>query len=139
MHHDGCYSFWYALMQALGNAHDAYCLQSCPSFWLIAFLPCRDTEQYALVTSQAISFQDHDLRENAALLVLLRPRQPAWPLVLLANTHLLFNPKRGDIKVQANHAMRWIWLQAGGQECARRVPSTHTRSVCASAIWILAA
>ena len=41
-----------------------------------------------------------------ALLTLLKPRKRVGhenelgPPILIANTHLLFNPKRGDIKVQ---------------------------------------
>ena len=44
------------------------------------------------------------LKDNVALIVLLRPRETAWtmgrrlPCIAFANTHLLFNPKRGDIK-----------------------------------------
>ena len=55
------------------------------------------------------------LKDNVALLVLLAPvlasppgsgaaaaraaADPAAPALLVGNTHLLFNPKRGDIKV----------------------------------------
>ena len=66
--------------------------------------------------------RDHGLRDNVALLVLLEqiagPQQQGWhwgtgrakqngsagapdqpPALLVGNTHLLFNPRRGDIKV----------------------------------------
>ena len=66
--------------------------------------------------------RDHGLRDNVALLVLLEqtagPQQQSWqwgtgraeksrstegpdqpPALLVGNTHLLFNPRRGDIKV----------------------------------------
>ena len=67
----------------------------------------RRNDQYQEGESQTIIFSDHMLRENVALLVLLVPRNASQgegagtqgPPVLVANTHLLFNPKRGDIKV----------------------------------------
>lgn len=56
------------------------------------------------------------LKDNVALLVLLAPllpplpgseaeegtptADPSAPALLIGNTHLLFNPKRGDIKVR---------------------------------------
>jgi hypothetical protein len=55
---------------------------------------------------------EHGLRDNVGLIVLLRAQTPAppsspedfpaphdeGPTLIVANTHLLFNPKRGDIK-----------------------------------------
>ena len=71
---------------------------------------------------QTVCMRDHGLRDNVALLVLLEqtagPPQQDWqwgsgraeqngstggpdqpPALLVGNTHLLFNPRRGDIKV----------------------------------------
>lgn len=59
----------------------------------------------------------HGLRDNVALLVLLQTaagaapwptyaapgEPPTTPQILIANTHVLFNPKRGDIKVGPLH------------------------------------
>lgn len=61
-----------------------------------------------------LAMADHGLKDNVALIVALRPvgpsAGPAAPTLLVANTHLLFNPKRGDVKLgQARtllHAMR---------------------------------
>ena len=53
----------------------------------------------------------HGLRDNVALLVLLERRGAApdqavpeqeEPVLLVGNTHLLFNPKRGDIKARGS-------------------------------------
>jgi len=40
-------------------------------------------------------------RDNVGLVLLLQPRVPraACPVVCVANTHLLYNPRRGDIKL----------------------------------------
>ena len=47
----------------------------------------------------------HGLKDNVALLVLLQrqgtPPDSGEPALLVGNTHLLFNPKRGDIKARA--------------------------------------
>ena len=71
---------------------------------------------------QTVCMRDHGLRDNVALLVLLEqtagPQHQDWqwgtgraeqnestggpdqpPALLVGNTHLLFNPRRGDIKV----------------------------------------
>lgn len=55
------------------------------------------------VALEEIRFSQFGLRHNVALVVALRPRrvgdgEVATPL-LFANTHILFNPKRGDIKL----------------------------------------
>jgi hypothetical protein len=47
------------------------------------------------------------LRDNVALLVLLArrgapPDGGGEPALLVGNTHLLFNPKRGDIKARTS-------------------------------------
>ena len=83
-------------------------------------LTCWRVARFAEVSWSGIDFNALDLRDNVALLVLLRPLGPAMhapqadlgpaaagpetsgeggPLLLVAQTHLLFNPKRGDIKV----------------------------------------
>ncbi|KAK9799388.1 hypothetical protein WJX73_009972 [Symbiochloris irregularis] len=62
---------------------------------------CWQRDQYTEACHSIISFQDHKLQHNVALLVLLVPKHAdaAGPPVLVANTHCLFNPKRGDIKM----------------------------------------
>ena len=66
-------------------------------------------------------------RDNVALVQLLRPLQPSQAagqpdlLLLVVQTHLLFNPKRGDIKVGG-----WARCQSGcvklvfGSTCGSR-------------------
>lgn len=42
----------------------------------------------------------HRLRENVALVVSLQHMQhPQQPRLVLSNTHVLFNPKRGEVKL----------------------------------------
>lgn len=67
--------------------------------------------RFTLVKSKCISFRKPDVRlmdrDNVAIVVLLKPkcktRKPASQksnnLICVSNTHLLFNPKRGDIKL----------------------------------------
>lgn len=44
--------------------------------------------------------EQHNLRENVAQIVLLRHlHHPQQPQLLLSNTHTLFNPKRGEVKL----------------------------------------
>lgn len=40
-------------------------------------------------------------RDNVGLVLLLQPKSPsaASPAICVANTHLLYNPRRGDIKL----------------------------------------
>ena len=85
-------------------------------------LTCWRADRFQEVGLEEINFNLLDLRDNVALLVLLRPVGPpiavglgkaaasqeleSLPLLLVANTHLLFNPKRGDIKVRWAGASR---------------------------------
>ncbi len=44
--------------------------------------------------------EQHNLRENVALIsVLQHTAHPAQPQLVMANTHVLFNPKRGEVKL----------------------------------------
>ena len=45
-----------------------------------------------------IDFANHDLKQNVALIHVLQSKEANWRL-LLGNIHVLFNPKRGDIKL----------------------------------------
>jgi len=59
---------------------------------------------------------DHGLKDNVGLIAVLRAHTPApipapshlppatdgSPTLVVANTHLLFNPKRGDIKASTS-------------------------------------
>jgi hypothetical protein len=57
--------------------------------------------RFASLRVDPLQMRAHGLKDNVALLVLLadRERPPGAPALLVGNTHLLFNPKRGDIKV----------------------------------------
>ena len=86
----------------------------CLTFWC--------GQRFRAKAVQTVCMRDHGLRDNVALLVLLEqaagPQQQEWqwdtgrakqkgstqdpvlpPALLVGNTHLLFNPRRGDIKV----------------------------------------
>lgn len=91
----------------------------CLTFWRAQCFSVREVH--------TVCMRDHGLKDNVALLVLLEPKagpqQGEWqwdtgkrqkaqkagsgsaadapPALLVGNTHLLFNPKRGDIKVRA--------------------------------------
>lgn len=83
------------------------------------FLRCRKKDKFELVVSHTIMMHQHGLRDNVALLVLLQTvagaaswptyaapgEAPTTPQILIANTHVLFNPKRGDIKVEPQCTM----------------------------------
>ena len=62
------------------------------------------------------------LKDNVGLIVVLRVRPQGsdapsssqdLPVIAIANTHLIFNPKRGDIKVSPNTGFKGImpWLK----------------------------
>lgn len=40
------------------------------------------------------------------------------PALLVANTHILFNPKRGDIKVNPCCLMHCMWALTGRRYCS---------------------
>ena len=52
---------------------------------------------------QTLAMADHGLKDNVGLIVALKPVGPSSsdgaPTLAVANTHLLFNPKRGDVKL----------------------------------------
>ena len=69
---------------------------------------------------QTLAMADHGLKDNVALVVGLKPVGPSAsegaPTLVVANTHLLFNPKRGDVKLgqartllHAMHAAATDW------------------------------
>ncbi|GAQ92102.1 CCR4-NOT transcription complex subunit 6 [Klebsormidium nitens] len=73
----------------------------CATFW--------KADAFSLVAVEELEFRDLNLRENVALLAVLKhqaaPDAPAR-LLVVANTHILFNPKRGDIKLaQLRHLL----------------------------------
>ncbi|KAL3144097.1 hypothetical protein ABBQ32_003887 [Trebouxia sp. C0010 RCD-2024] len=77
----------------------------CACFWNAAKLRCRD--------SKMINFADIGLRDNVAQILMLEDADSEGQRIVIANTHILFNPKRGDIKVaqiriilEAVHDMR---------------------------------
>eukprot|EP00898_Chlorokybus_atmophyticus_P008916 jgi/Chlat1/9025/Chrsp94S08292 len=70
----------------------------CATFWKLARLQA--------VEHKVVEFQEHGLRNNVALISKLRDAGDAADsgpslvgAMLVANTHILFNPKRGDIKL----------------------------------------
>lgn len=87
----------------------------------------RQRDQYTEACHSVINFHEHKLQNNVALLVLLVPKHAdaAGPPILVANTHCLFNPKRGDIKVdlgpmaQGLRVLRLGWHQQGIDCCLR--------------------
>ena len=83
-----------------------------PLAFLMALIS-RRREKFALVMSDITLMSEFDLRDNVGLIVILRYRAvsspgPAeqqlqqCPAIAVANTHLIFNPKRGDIKVHTS-------------------------------------
>jgi hypothetical protein len=42
---------------------------------------------------------EHDLNDNAAQIAVLRPEAPGQPDIIVGNIHVLFNTKRGDVKL----------------------------------------
>uniref|UniRef100_UPI00398E6D88 protein angel homolog 1-like isoform X2 n=1 Tax=Pristiophorus japonicus TaxID=55135 RepID=UPI00398E6D88 len=69
---------------------------------------CYKRERFSLVSEHPVEYFRPIVetlnRDNVGLLVLLRPLTPArdsseLPDICVANTHLIFNPRRGDIKL----------------------------------------
>lgn len=67
---------------------------------------CFKRDRFSLVSCQPVEFYRRGVplldRDNVGLVLLLRPRGPAPPSargLCVANTHLLYNPRRGDIKL----------------------------------------
>jgi len=80
----------------------------CLTFW--------HRSKFLALRTEGLQMRRFGLKDNVALLVLLAPllaplpgseteearpiADPSAPALLIGNTHLLFNPKRGDIKVR---------------------------------------
>ncbi|NXJ87431.1 ANGE2 protein, partial [Corythaixoides concolor] len=66
---------------------------------------CFKTSKFSLISSNPVEFFRHDIplldRDNVGLVLLLQPRFhcKTTAAVCIANTHLLYNPRRGDIKL----------------------------------------
>ncbi|XP_030302928.1 protein angel homolog 2 isoform X1 [Calypte anna] len=66
---------------------------------------CFKTSKFSLISSNPVEFFRHDIplldRDNVGLVLLLRPlfHSKANAAICIANTHLLYNPRRGDIKL----------------------------------------
>nr|XP_014430757.2 protein angel homolog 2 isoform X3 [Pelodiscus sinensis] len=66
---------------------------------------CFKISKFNLLSSNPVEFFRHDIplldRDNVGLVLLLQPRFhcKATAAVCIANTHLLYNPRRGDIKL----------------------------------------
>ncbi|NWH33234.1 ANGE2 protein, partial [Chloropsis hardwickii] len=66
---------------------------------------CFKTSKFSLISSKPVEFFRRDIplldRDNVGLVLLLQPRFhcKANAAICIANTHLLYNPKRGDIKL----------------------------------------
>nr|XP_014352064.1 PREDICTED: protein angel homolog 2 [Latimeria chalumnae] len=66
---------------------------------------CFKLSKFSLVLAKPVEFFRYNIRlldrDNIALVVLLQPTDPrrASTHICVANTHLLYNPRRGDIKL----------------------------------------
>ncbi|XP_035757488.1 protein angel homolog 2 isoform X3 [Egretta garzetta] len=66
---------------------------------------CFKTSKFSLISSNPVEFFRHDIplldRDNVGLVLLLQPRFHCETnaAICIANTHLLYNPRRGDIKL----------------------------------------
>ncbi|DBA95369.1 TPA: hypothetical protein ACH3X3_013249 [Trebouxia sp. C0006] len=81
------FSYQYDFAERSGDKADG-----CAVFWNAAKLKCRD--------SKVINFSHLGLRDNVAqILVLKNCADHRNQLLVVANTHILFNPRRGEIKV----------------------------------------
>ncbi|XP_077195027.1 protein angel homolog 2 isoform X1 [Paroedura picta] len=66
---------------------------------------CFKTSKFSLLSSNPVEFFRRNIplldRDNVGLVVLLQPRShcKATAAICVANTHLLYNPRRGDIKL----------------------------------------
>lgn len=66
---------------------------------------CFKHSKFSLLSANPVEFYRPDVplldRDNVGLVLLLRPKVPrtTCPVVCVANTHLLYNPRRGDIKL----------------------------------------
>ncbi|XP_007109815.1 protein angel homolog 2 isoform X2 [Physeter macrocephalus] len=66
---------------------------------------CFKHSKFSLISVNPVEFYRRDVplldRDNVGLVLLLQPKIPstASPAICVANTHLLYNPRRGDIKL----------------------------------------
>lgn len=66
---------------------------------------CFKHSKFSLLSVNPVEFYRRDVplldRDNVGLVLLLQPKIPsaASPAICVANTHLLYNPRRGDIKL----------------------------------------
>uniref|UniRef100_A0A0P6JUX1 Protein angel homolog 2 n=1 Tax=Heterocephalus glaber TaxID=10181 RepID=A0A0P6JUX1_HETGA len=66
---------------------------------------CFKHSKFSLLSVNPVEFYRRDIplldRDNIGLVLLLQPKIPcaASPTICVANTHLLYNPRRGDIKL----------------------------------------
>uniref|UniRef100_A0A8C3KUH6 Angel homolog 2 n=1 Tax=Chrysolophus pictus TaxID=9089 RepID=A0A8C3KUH6_CHRPC len=66
---------------------------------------CFKTSKFSLISSNPVEFFRRDIplldRDNVGLVLLLQPKFPCKTnaAICIANTHLLYNPRRGDIKL----------------------------------------
>ncbi|NP_001090474.1 angel homolog 2 L homeolog [Xenopus laevis] len=65
---------------------------------------CFKSNKFSLVSATPVEYYRPNMallnRDNIGLVLLLQPKfQRAAPVICVANTHLLYNPKRGDIKL----------------------------------------
>lgn len=66
---------------------------------------CFKTSKFSLMSSNPVEFFRRDIplldRDNVGLVLLLQPKFPCKTnaAICIANTHLLYNPRRGDIKL----------------------------------------
>ncbi|KAM6367169.1 protein angel homolog 2 isoform 2-T3 [Alca torda] len=66
---------------------------------------CFKTSKFSLISSNPVEFFRHDIplldRDNVGLVLLLQPKFHCTTnaAICIANTHLLYNPRRGDIKL----------------------------------------
>lgn len=71
----------------------------CFSFYRSA-VPCRRTERLTCTAREHIKMKEHGLNDNAAQVACLRlSGVPTAPTVVVGNIHVLFNQKRGDVKL----------------------------------------
>ncbi|XP_078505886.1 protein angel homolog 2 isoform X2 [Lissotriton helveticus] len=87
---------------------------------------CFKTSKFVLVSSNPVEFYRSDIplldRDNVGLVLLLQPNlEPNTPVICVANTHLLYNPRRGDIKLTQLAILlaeiAGVALQADGDFC----------------------
>lgn len=66
---------------------------------------CFKHSKFSLLSANPVEFYRRNValldRDNVGLVLLLQPKAPhaSCPVVCVANTHLLYNPRRGDIKL----------------------------------------